>query len=123
MRQWKIASSLAIIGALAAPFAFRTYNAPWPMAETWVPLYVGEREDIVRRAWPNNCDELEGLSPVICRMDQRKLKEGGIYLQRPSLLLYLARNAAAALAGFVLIFGLTFLLPALIRRYWKWLNT
>jgi hypothetical protein len=37
--------------------------------------------------------------------------------------MYLAINAVAATAGFVIIYGLTFLLPALARRYWRWLNT
>jgi hypothetical protein len=40
-----------------------------------------------------------------------------------SILMYLAINAVAATAGFVIIYGLTFLLPALARRYWRWLNT
>jgi hypothetical protein len=40
-----------------------------------------------------------------------------------SILKYLAINAVAATAGFVIIYGLTFLLPALARRYWRWLNT
>jgi hypothetical protein len=34
--------------------------------------------------------------------------------------MYLAINAVAATAGFVIIYGLTFLLPALARRYWRW---
>jgi hypothetical protein len=123
MKQWKIATSLAIIGALAAPFAFRTYNAPWPQAETWVPLgelnryfYAAQHtENCGDNPWPDRLEQ--------CRRYQKALEEGGTYEQQPSLLLYLAKNAAAAFAGFVLIFGLTFLLPALIRRYWKWLNT
>jgi hypothetical protein len=41
----------------------------------------------------------------------------------PAIPLYLALNAAVAIVAFVLIFGLTYLLPALVRRYWRWLNT
>jgi hypothetical protein len=36
---------------------------------------------------------------------------------------YLALNAVVAVLAFVVIFGLTYLLPALGRRYWRWLNT
>jgi hypothetical protein len=36
MRQWKIALSLAIVGAISAPIAFRTYKA-WPEVHGWEP--------------------------------------------------------------------------------------
>jgi hypothetical protein len=50
------------------------------------------------------------------------LEEGGVYGPRPSRLLYLAINAAAAIVGFGVTSGLTYLLPALVRRYWRWLK-
>jgi hypothetical protein len=58
-----------------------------------------------------------------CRYFQKTLKEGGYYMYGPAIPLYLALNAAVAIVAFVLIFGLTYLLPALVRRYWRWLNT
>jgi hypothetical protein len=42
-RQWKIALSLAIVGALAAPFLFRTYKAR-PIHSVWVPLTAREKK-------------------------------------------------------------------------------
>jgi len=41
----------------------------------------------------------------------------------PSTSKYLGINATAAAVGFVIIYCLTFLLPALARRYWRWLKT
>ena len=44
-------------------------------------------------------------------------------MPRPSMTIYLLMNAAVAVASFGIIFGLTYLLPAVARRYWRWLNT
>jgi hypothetical protein len=56
--------------------------------------------------------------------DMRKaLDEGGYYYPDKSVALYLFLNAIVAVAGFGIIFGLTYLLPAIARRYWRWLNT
>jgi hypothetical protein len=41
----------------------------------------------------------------------------------PSLTLFLLLNLAVSVAAFGIIFGLTHLLPAVARRYWRWLNT
>jgi hypothetical protein len=43
LRQWKIALSLAVVGALAAPFAFGTYKAR-PTYSVRVPLTAQEKE-------------------------------------------------------------------------------
>jgi hypothetical protein len=51
------------------------------------------------------------------------MKEGGLYAPTPSTVLYLLLNVAVAAAGFGIIFGLTYLLPPVIRRYWGRLNT
>src|ERR1700730_968200 len=45
-RQWKIALSRAIVGALAAPFLFRTCKAR-PTYSVWVPLTAREKENLV----------------------------------------------------------------------------
>jgi hypothetical protein len=126
MRQWKNCLSFAVLGALAAPLAFGTYKARWPEIQTWIPL-----TDEVRRAAferfmeTNNCQDLVGKDAALesCRFNQKAFKEGGVYGLRPSLALHLAMNAAVAIAGFGTIFGLFFLIPALTRKYWKWLNT
>jgi hypothetical protein len=123
MRQWKIAISLAVIGAVAAPFAFGTYEAE-PTSQTWIPITEEIREKVVANLKSNNdCQGLVNPALGSCRFEQKAVKEGGVYGEEPSTPLYLVLNAAAAIAGFVLTFGLTFLLPALVRRYWRWLNT
>jgi hypothetical protein len=58
-----------------------------------------------------------------CRRDMTNLKNGHALVTYPSVAKYLAYNAAAMVAGFGIIFGLTILLPAVARRYWRWLNT
>jgi hypothetical protein len=52
----------------------------------------------------------------------KALEEGGYYARGRSKPLYLALNAAVAVSAFVVIFGLSYLLPALARRYCR-LNT
>jgi hypothetical protein len=126
-RQWKIALSLAIVGGLATPFVFGTYKVRPPSLQTWLPLTEeGKANVIAFMKRTNNCEDFVGRGDDYalesCRYEQKALKEGGVYGPRPSLLLYLAINAAAAILAFGAIFGLTFLLPALLRRYWKWLN-
>jgi hypothetical protein len=49
-----------------------------------------------------------------CQMELEKLRAGGQYLSTPK---YFALNLAAALGAFIAVFGLTFLLPGLVRRY------
>jgi hypothetical protein len=58
-----------------------------------------------------------------CRFEQKALEEGGVYGPRPSATLYILLNAGISALTFGVVYGLTFLLPALARRYWRWLNT
>jgi hypothetical protein len=126
MRQWKIAFSLAVVGALAAPFAFHTYKVRAPAVPTWVPLTEEVKAGVIAYMKnTNNCqlvDQANDLALKACRFEQKALEEGGSYGPRPSMLLYLAINAAAMVIAFGAVFGLTYLLPALVRRYWRWLN-
>jgi hypothetical protein len=41
----------------------------------------------------------------------------------PSILKYAAFNLASALAGFGIVFGAAMVIPFLIQRYWRRLNT
>jgi hypothetical protein len=58
-----------------------------------------------------------------CRFNQKAYADGGVYGPRPSVLLYALLNAGVSVAAFGIIYALTFLLPAVARRYWRWLNT
>lgn len=123
MRQWKIAFSLAIVGAIAAPFVLGTWKIR-PMSKGWVPLTVEERENILSNIeGTDSCQKTAtDIAKLSCFALQRELTDGGEFRTYASAPKYVAWNAAAAAMGFSTIFGLTFLLPALVRRYLKWLN-
>jgi hypothetical protein len=135
-RQWKIALSLAVLGALVAPFVFRTYKAR-PTSGVMLPLTPEQKVE-----W---ADEVEGYrnSRVCERSGERaeidchaqhvyeRLLERGYVgpVYRFDIFKFLTINIAAAAAGFASVFALAFLIPALIRgfaslvrSYWKWLN-
>jgi hypothetical protein len=147
MKQRKIAISLAVVGAIAAPFAFRTYKAR-PITHALVPLTANERTTIAARLKEtNNCQTIvDGvkqqlrdageLNPsrltdkllksddfLLCFDQEMQLRDGGHFEDYPGDLKYLAINAATAVSAFVVVFGLTYLLAAIGRRYWRWLNT
>jgi hypothetical protein len=128
MRQWKIALSLAIIGALAGPLVFRTYKAQ-PEVSGFLPLTAEQREETTAYlAKLNNCRELETIpmDKLPREADEcfyrRGLLRNGEYYSYFSMPKYLALNMAATVAGFVSIFGLAMVLPPLARRYWRWLK-
>jgi hypothetical protein len=127
MKQRKIAISLAIVGAIAAPFVLKTYKEE-PYGEVWVPLTIEDKYSFTSRLnETNNCQTIEVYRDKDllggCRFIQKALEQNGAYYSAPSIPLYLALNAAVAAVAFVVMFGLTYLLPALARRYWRWLNT
>ena len=143
MKQLKIAISLAVVGAIVAPFVLRTYKMR-PLSDAWVPYTAEQKSRIAANlARTNNCQtlsdrvkefKLEGKPPTTdfmdavaderaCRLVVKDLQAGGRFQTHRSAGKYLAFNAAAAAAGFISIFGLTFLLPAIVRRYRRWFNT
>ena len=129
VKQWKVAISLATIGAIAAPFVLGTYKMrPTPKNWTYdrlVPLTADEKENIEAfLKETKNCEVLADLvvQSVACHMNQRDLERDGRYEIYISIDKYQATNAAAVVAGFVSVFGMTFFLPALIRLYWRWLH-
>ena len=123
-RLWKIALSLAIVGALAAPFAFRTYKARLTYP-TFVRLTVQEREKLAAILQdPNYCKS----NDVICPEKGRYLL-GGYYESYPHWVEYLTLKLSVAAATFAGVFGVALLIPMLVgggnflmRRYWKWLS-
>jgi hypothetical protein len=130
-RQWKIALSLAIVGAVAAPFVFRTYKAR-PTYSVWLPLTAREKENFAVSLQNSNYCRRKTDNDVIeflCYKAKEKFEQGGDYEYHPDHPKYLAMNVGVAAATFVSVFGLAFLIPMLIhglaflaRRYWKWLN-
>ena len=137
MRQQKIAISLALVAAIATLFASGTYKP----TGTYGPLSKAkeaEMRSILTKT--NNCqtnvdsgvqrdphDAFSGfdglIDPFTCK-NYLELLAGSDHLRYDfSLTNYLATNAAAAAVAFAAIFGLSYLLPALARQYWRWLNT
>jgi hypothetical protein len=58
MKQWKVAISLAILGAIAAPFVTHTVRMR-PTTETWIPLTQDEKERIsAEMSETSNCRTL-----------------------------------------------------------------
>jgi hypothetical protein len=133
MRQWKIALSLAVVGAVASPFVLRTYKMRPPIIERWVSLAEEDEKDfaadlLATMKRTNDCQAIDPvkdrwLTSSECYSRKKILEDGGFNGRRSSTLIYLGINAAAAVLAFGAVFGLTFLIPALIQRYWRWLNT
>jgi hypothetical protein len=134
MKRWKGVLGLAIVGTIAAPFVFGTWQ-PRPNAQAWIALTPERRADLLAKMENSkNCRYLEtqveardalGLTPdpddileaIQCHREQDALRDGGeaqAYFSRPR---YLAINAAIALAGFLGVVGVALVLPVLLRRY------
>jgi hypothetical protein len=165
VKQRKIAISLAVVGAIAAPFVTGAWKMT-PMQSGQVPLTGWEKEH--RASYlkeTNNCETLKdqidqlrqspvdqssvikGLQEIDkqmawfrehekqkaitqavdaqydCQKAQLEFERGWVYDWVPDKFKYLLFNLVAAIAGFVSVFALTYLLPAIARRYWRWLNT
>jgi hypothetical protein len=104
-----------------------------PASWTVVP-YTTEKKEKITAYVTSNCrgitDHTQPATSVEEWAHQRNclnaiedLQQGGEMHAYPSTSKYLAINATAAAVGFVIIYCLTFLLPALARRYWRWLKT
>ena len=134
MRQWKIALSLALVGAVAAPFILGSYKLDLKREYVTAPLTAEEKQQIAAKLKRNNyCQEQrdrlaqshdfnDTLPVITCESDIKTLERGEMLHSYSRMPAYLAINTAVVIASFAFIFGLAYLLPALARRYWKWLN-
>jgi len=130
-RQWKLALSLAILGALITPFGSQTYKLS-RVHSVWVPLTGPEKLELAFSLKHSNyCESYNGttVADFLCETEKRKLQEGGDYKYYSDDLSYVALNVGASVAGFIIIFALTLLLPMfargiayIFRMYWVWLN-
>ena len=130
---WKIALGLAIVAAIAAPFALGTWQ-PQANAQNWIALTPELRASIVAKLDSSkNCryfetqveardvlglkvDSNDILDAIQCHREQDMLRDGGEAQATFSLPRYLAVNGAVALAGACGAFGLAMAVPALLRR-------
>ena len=131
---WKIAVGLAIVAAMAAPFAFGTWQ-PQANAQNWIALTPELRTNILARLESSkNCryfetqveardvlglkvDASDILDAIQCHREQDALRDGGEMQAIFSLPRYLAVNSAVSLAGTLAMLGLAIVIPALLRRY------
>ena len=142
MTHWKIAVSLGILGAIAAPFFTDTVRMS-PTTETWTLLTQDEKERIsAEMSKTSNCRTLSeqfdakkntGVKPSvedfmnvisqdsICRDQLKSLELGGHVESHPSMLKYAVFNLASALAGFGIVFAAATVIAFLIQR--RRLNT
>jgi hypothetical protein len=122
MKQRKIAISLAVVGALAAPLVLHTYAEKYHLWRTWRPLTAEEEAThqliIATRDQECRMMTLEGCLSFREHLKDDGYVDGGRFVRSA---VYLPLNVLVAIVGFAVIFGL--LLPALARRYWRWLNT
>jgi hypothetical protein len=129
-RQWKIALSLAIVGAVVAPFVFRTFKANTNY-KVWVPLTAQEKENLANYLKDNrDCHPKPGfIRDYTCELDEEEFRLNGRYQVHSDSAKYLTLSAGVAAAAFAVVFSLALLIPMLvrgfallIRRYWEWLN-
>ena len=138
MRQRKIALSLAIVGALAAPYAFGTYKEPRVYLVS-VPLTAHEKEQRANYLDTGDCKSFDDDPYVELLCDlygenfklrrKAELERGTRPEWRDDLPKYWMMYVGTAAATFISLFGLAYLIPMwirglafLVRRYWKWLN-
>ena len=139
MKPWKLALSLAILGAIVAPFVTQTVRMR-PTTETWIPLTQDEKERIsAEMSKTSNCRAISedfdvkktmGIKPTVedfmdvisrdstCRDQLKSLELGGYVESHPSLFKYVVFNLASALAGFGIGFG-----AAMVIQRWRRHNT
>ena len=124
---------LALLAAVAAPFAFGTASTA-PNAQAWAALTAEHRALIlVKLDTSKNCryfetqveardvlginvDPADIQDAILCHREQDALRDGGEMRAMFSLPRYLAVNAGIALAGGLGVLGLVIMLPALLRR-------
>jgi hypothetical protein len=125
VRQWKVALSLAILAAAAAPFVFGTWKQP--STETvWVPLTEDQRAKF--SAYEKETSDCRTISnpgeygTALCRVTVDMLKEGGLFEIVSLRSKYWTENLLAALAALFGIFASVMVLPSIARIYLAWLN-
>jgi hypothetical protein len=149
-RHRKIALSLGVIGALAAPILSGTYRAPYTYS-VFVPLTPQGRESATALIQSEECRRNERITEQLkgvergpgyrelimnhfvrdydCSAARKNLELNGIREEYPDSLKNLAVNIGVSAMAFSCVFALVFLIPllvnafvVLIRRYWNWLS-
>ena len=135
-RHQKIALSLAVVGALAAPFVSRTLKER-PTSSVMLPLTPEQKvewtDEVQSYRNSGACERSGERAEIDCHAQhvyERLLEQGYVGpVYRFDIFKYVAINIAVAAATFISVFVLAFLIPMLargsvffVRRYWRWLN-
>ena len=134
MKRPKTALGLAFAGAIAAPFAFGTWQ-PQPNAKIWIALTPEQRAILlVSLESSKNCryfetqveardvlgitaDSKDILDAIACHREQDALRDGGQAQPYFSLPRYLAINGALALAAALAILVAVIVLSYVSRHF------
>lgn len=126
VKLWKLAISLAVVAALAAPLVMGTWKL---RPGGWHSLPGAERDQITKMATEtDNCTHFSStdteLGKTICTMLLRDLHSGGRYESGERVTWpYVAKNMELMAGTFLLVFLAVMILPAVGARYWAWLKS
>ena len=122
MRTWKVALSLAVVAAIAAPAIAGT----WRLAPgRWHDLTEGQKQRLSNQMRETkDCtyftEEDKTMGYSLCKLLQRQLENGGQYYPPEQVTSeYLARNFYMSAGAFALVFALAMIGPwyvAWLRR-------
>jgi hypothetical protein len=125
VKRWKLAISLAVVAALAAPLV----TGAWKLRPGgWHSLPVDERERIAKMATETeNCIHFSPqdteIGKAICMILLSDLHAGGRYESGEQITWrYIAKNLELMAEAFFFVFLAAMILPALGVRYWRWLK-
>ena len=126
VKRWKLAISLAVVAAVAAPLVTGAWKLRLPGG--WHPLPVDERERIVKMATEtDNCTHFSPqdteIGKTICMILLSDLHAGGRYESGERITWdYVAKNSELMAGAFFFVFIAAIILPAVAARYWAWLK-
>jgi hypothetical protein len=126
VKLWKLAISLAVVAALAAPLVMGTWKL---RSGGWHPLPAAERDQITKMAAETtNCTHFSPqdteLGKTICTVLLRDLHSGGRYESGEQITwLFVARNLELMVETFLVVFFAAMILPAIGERYLAWLKS
>jgi hypothetical protein len=116
MKTWKVALSLAVIAAIAAPAIAGTWRLE---PGRWVDLTEGEKQRFSNFIERNDNCTYRSPEWIYCTTAQELLSAGGQYYPPEQVTWkYLARNFYVSGGAFVLVFALVMIGP----RYVAWLR-
>jgi hypothetical protein len=123
-RARRSALTLAVLAAIAAPFATGSYKVKL-YSSRFVPMTAEERANSFA-AWgahiedyTEDCNKYDLTTQVICE-EVQALKRGTLRVSYPSLWKYVAFNAVVMLTVLTITFFALTATMAAARKWWQW---